>query len=216
MGFKRLDAEDFVVSADSVQSIAWSTGTPSLSTFYTSSVQKAGSSGNYYLSIYQTASTDSSAAVQFDITYADIAGSGSTYINSSLPKYTPSSVIYGQYRSLVLEDENANFTFGDGTNTLTKDNFWVLSVERARYKEKLYPGTFNLSLSGSGGKIQITDDSNDVNLQTFLGSNRVLQIVSGSNGSAYSSTGYVAGSGSYGLFLPDIGTIILNTHAKFR
>ena len=28
MGFKRLDAEDFVVSADAVQSVAWSTGAP--------------------------------------------------------------------------------------------------------------------------------------------------------------------------------------------
>jgi hypothetical protein len=33
MGFKRLDAEDFVVSADSVQSTAWSTGLPTLTHF---------------------------------------------------------------------------------------------------------------------------------------------------------------------------------------
>jgi hypothetical protein len=32
-----------------------------------------------------------------------------------------------------------------------QNDFWVLSVERARYKEKLFPGTFNLTLSGSGG-----------------------------------------------------------------
>ena len=213
MGFKRLDAEDFVVSADAVQSVAWSTGAPTMTEFYTSTVQAAGSSGNYYLSVYQTASTDSTAAVQFDIAYGNVNGSGSTYFNSGLPRYTPASTTYGQYRSLVLEDENAVFTFGDGTNILISDDFWVLSVERARYKESLFPGTFNLSLSGSGGLIQLTDNSNDVLTQTFIGSNRVLQLVSGSNGSAYSSTGYVAGSGSYGLFLPDIGTIILNPAA---
>ncbi len=213
MGFKRLDAEDFVVSADAVQSVAWSTNSPTLTEFYTSPVQAAGSSGNYYLSVFQTSSTDDTAAVQFDIAYGNVYGSGSTPFNSNLPKYTPSSTTYGQYRSLILEDENAVFTFGDGTNTLISDDFWVLSVERARYKESLFPGTFNLNLSSSAGLIQLTDNSNDVLTQTFLGSNRVLQIVSGSNGSAYDTTGYVAGSGSYGLFLPDIGTILLNPAA---
>ena len=213
MGFKRLDAEDFVVSADAVQGVAWSTGAPTLTAFYTSSVQAAGSSGNYYLSIYQTASTDSTAAVQFDVVYADKLGSGSALYDPGITGKSPSSTMYGQYRSLVLEDENANFIFGSDTNVLTGSNFWVLSVERARYKEKLFPGTFNLSLSGSNGLIQLTDNSNDTSVQTFLGSNRVLQIVSGSNGTAITGGGYVTNSGSYGLFLPDIGTILLNPYA---
>jgi hypothetical protein len=213
MGFKRLDAEDFVVSADAVQSVAWSTGDPTLTEFYTSSVQAAGSSGNYYLSIYQTASNDSTAAVQFDIAYGNVNGSGSNYFNAGLPRYTPASTTYGQYRTLVLEDENSSFTFGDGTNSITGSDFWVLSVERARYKEKLFPGTFNLTLTNGSDTIQLTDNSNVTKVQTFLGSNRVLQIVSGSNGTPYNTTGYVTDSGSYGLFLPDIGTILLNPDA---
>jgi len=213
MGFKRLDAEDFVVSADAVQSVAWSTGAPTLTEFYTSSVQAAGSSGNYYLSIYQTASNDSTAAVQFDIAYGNVNGSGSNYFNAGLPRYTPASTTYGQYRTLVLEDENSSFTFGDGTNSITGSDFWVLSVERARYKEKLFPGTFNLTLTNGSDTIQLTDNSNVTKVQTFLGSNRVLQIVSGSNGTPYNTTGYVTDSGSYGLFLPDIGTILLNPDA---
>jgi hypothetical protein len=68
MAFKRFDPEDFVVSSDSITSTLWSTGNPTLTTFYTSSIQEAGSSGNYYLSIYQTASTET-AATQFDIVY---------------------------------------------------------------------------------------------------------------------------------------------------
>ena len=213
MGFKRLDAEDFVVSADAVQGVAWSTGAPTLTQFFTSSVQYAGSSGDYYLSIFQTGSGDSSAAVQFDIAYADILGSGSALFNPNIMGKSPSSTIYGQYRSLVLEDETAGFTFGDGTNTLSANNFWAISVERARYKEKLFPGTFNLHLSSSNGLIKLTDNSGDTSVQTFLGSNRVLQVVSGSDGSAFDTSGFVANSGSYGLFLPDIGTIILNPYA---
>lgn len=215
MSFKRLDPEDFVVSAEAVQSVAWSTGAPTLTTFYSSSTQLAGSSGPYYLSVYQTGSLLSNASVQFDIIYGDKKGNGSIPFNAGIPSKTPSSTMYGSYRSLVLEDENSDFVFGDGTNTFTSDNFWLLSVERARYKEKLFPGTFNLILSSSGGKVELTDNSKDVLVNTFIGSTQVFQIVSGSNGSAVSDVagGYVTNSGSYGLFFPEIGTIMLNPSA---
>lgn len=213
MSFKRLDAEDFVVSSDSITSTLWSTDSPTLTEFYTSSVQQAGTSGDFYLSVYQTASTETNALVQFDIAYADAGGSGSTAYNSAVPANTPSKTLYGQYRTLILEDENANFYFGTGTNVITGSNFWVLSVERARYKESLFPGSFNLTLSGSGGTIQLTDNSNDVSVNTFLGTSRVYQLVSGSNGSAITGGGYVANSGSYGLVFPELGTVLLNPYA---
>jgi hypothetical protein len=213
MSFKRLDAEDFVVSSDSISATLWSTGAPTLTSFYTSSVQAAGSSGNYYLSVYQTSSTLPDAATQFDIVYADVAGSGSTPYNAVIPKNSPSSTIYGQYRALILEDENASFIFGTDTNVLTAEDYWVLSVERARYKESLFPGSFNLTLSGSGGTIHLTDNSQDVLVNTFIGSSRVFQLVSGSNGSAIAGGGYVANSGSYGLLFPELGTVLLNPYA---
>ena len=213
MAFKRFDAEDFVVSSDSITSTLWSTGNPTLTSFFTSSVQEAGSSGDYYLSIYQTASTEDTAAVQFDIVYCDVLGSGSTLFNSAVPENSPTKTMFGQYRALILEDENANFLFGTDTNIVTGSNFWVLSMERARYKESLFPGSLNLRLSGSGGIIQLTDNSNDVSVNTFIGASRVFQLVSGSNGSGVNGSGYVAGSGSYGLVFPDLGTILLNPSA---
>ncbi len=213
MSFKRLDAEDFVVSADAVQSVAWSTNSATLTEFFTSSVQANGTSGNYYLSVYQTSSFIAEAEIQFDITYGNMLGSGSSYFDPNIPRLTPATSIYGQYRSLVLEDENSNFIYGDGTNTFTPNDFWAISVDRARYKEKLFPGTFNLFLSGSGGLLKLTDNSNSTNLSTFLGPNRVYQLISGSDGTPYNTTGYAPGFGSYGLFLPDIGTILLNPAA---
>jgi len=215
MAFKRLDPEDFVVSSDSITSTLWSTGAPTLSEFYTSSIQEAGSSGNYYLSVYQTASTEDTAAVQFDIVYADSIGSGSTLYNPIVPENSYTKTMYGQYRSLILEDENANFIFGNGTNVVTGSYFWVLSIERARYKQSLFPGSLNLQLSGSGGIINLTDDSLDNPVNTFIGASRVFQLISGSNGTAGSlaNSGYVANSGSYGLVFPDLGTIILNPFA---
>jgi hypothetical protein len=215
MAFKRFDPEDFVISSDSITSTLWSTGNPTLTSFFTSSVQSAGSSGNYYLSIFQTASTDPSAQVQFDIAYADILGSGSVLYNPIVPQNSYTKTIYGQYRSMILEDENANFFFGNGTNIITGSNFWVLSIERARYKQSLFPGSLNLRISGSGGIINLTDNSQDVQVNTFIGSSRVYQLISGSNGTAgtLANNGYVAGSGSYGLVFPDLGTILLNPSA---
>jgi hypothetical protein len=215
MAFKRFDPEDFVVSSDSITSTMWSTGAPTLTAFFTSSVQAAGSSGNYYLSIYQTASNLSTAEVQFDIAYANSLGSGSTLYNSSVPSNSYTKTIYGQYRSMILEDENAQFIFGTGNNVLTGSDFWVLSMERARYKQSLFPGSLNLSISGSGGIINLTDDSLDNPVSVFLGSTRVYQLISGSNGTAgsLSNSGYVANSGSYGLVFPDLGTILLNPYA---
>jgi len=165
------------------------------------------------LSVYQTASTEDTAAVQFDIAYCDSVGSGSEWYNNIVYGNSPSKTMYGQYRSLILEDENASFVFGSNTNVITGSYFWALSVERARYKESLFPGSLNLTLSGSDGIIQLTDNSNDVLVNTFIGSTRVFQLVSGSNGYGISGGGYVAGSGSYGLVFPDLGVVLLNPYA---
>jgi len=215
MAFKRFDPEDFVVSSDSITSTLWSTGAPTLTTFFTSSTQEAGSSGDYYLSVYQTASSLSTAQIQFDIAYADSLGSGSALYNAAVPSNSYTKTVYGQYRSLILEDENASFTFGTGNNTITGSFFWVLSIERANYKQSLFPGSLNLKLSGSGGTITLTDDSQDNPVSTFIGSTRVYQLISGSNGTSgnLANGGYVAGSGSYGLVFPDLGTILLNPYA---
>jgi len=212
MAFKRFDPEDFVVSSDSITSTLWSTGTPTLTEFYTSSVQLADSSGDYYLSIYDSSSLSN---VQFDIVYCDSEGSGSNLFNNIVPGNSPTKTMYGQYRALILEDENSNFIFGKGTNSITGSYFWILSIERARYKESLFPGSLNLVLSGSGGTVNLTDDSQDNLVNSFIGTTRVFQLISGSNGTAGSlpDSGYVVNSGSYGLVFPDLGTIVLNPYA---
>tara|TARA_B100000035_G_scaffold99827_1_gene84713 strand:- start:3864 stop:4877 length:1014 start_codon:yes stop_codon:yes gene_type:complete len=215
MAFKSLDPQDFVVSSDSITSTLWSNNLPTLTQFFTSSTQAAASSGDYYLKIYNTSSADQES--QFEVVYADALGKGSELYNSIVPNNSPTKTMYGQYRSLILEDENASFTFGTDNNSLTSDNFWVISVDRTRYKQSLFPGSLNLTLSGSGGQeiLQLTDDSKDILVNRFLGSSRYYQLISGSNGTAGSlaESGYVAGSGSYGLVFPDLGTIILNPHA---
>ena len=217
MGFKRFDPEDFVISANTVTSTVWSNNAVSLNTFFTSSVQTEGSSGPYYLNIYQTASSEESAEVQFSIAYANSEGGGGADFDASVVGISPTTTIYGQYRTLVLEDENSLFTFGPTFTGAPDNDFYVISIERARYKEKLFPGSFNLILSSSNSNLtalHLTDNSREVTLPTFYGTQRAYQVISGSDGLPWtgSANGY-SRSGSYGLFLPDISTILLNAKA---
>lgn len=223
MSFTKLDATDFVVSIDSITAPAWSTGNPALNNFYVASptVTTNISQGAYYLNVYQSATTTAGSAVQFSIAYGHLLGSGSRYYNTLVPGVTPTLTTYKQYRTLVygtaLTSSNQGFNFG-GLNTNSPDMF-AINIDRSRYKESLFPGTFNLRISGPGGTVNLTDNSNDTSVIQYLDCGRVYNIVSGSNGKAATTAvpnqpgnGYTV-SGSYGLFLPDIGTIILNPQA---
>jgi len=210
MSFKRLETDDFVVSADSITAGLWTDSqTPTITTFFTSSTQANDASGNYYLNVFSNAATSS---LEFAVTYGNKLGSGSQAYNTAVDGKSYSSTIYGQYRTLVLGDENADFTFG----SVTSSDFWAISIDRNRYKESIFPGSTTLLLSGSDGVISLTDNSQVVSSVQFNDAGRVFQLVSGSAGNVNTSkqaNGYSVNSGSYGLFLPDIATYILNPRA---
>tara|TARA_Y100000592_G_C5446336_1_gene306206 strand:+ start:477 stop:1502 length:1026 start_codon:yes stop_codon:yes gene_type:complete len=214
MSFKQLQTTDKVISTDAITGTVWSGNAPTLTNMFTSSVQYASNTGQYYIHVYQTSSNDPTSAVQFDIAYGDKVGSGSLFFNNQVTGSSPSKSTYGQYRTLVLGDENAQFVFGNFSSSY----FYALSVERARYKEKLAIGTMTLKLSGSGvnGGLVLTDNSQIATSTTFNDAGRVFQIVSGSAGKVHTGTnanGFTPSSGSYGLFMPDIGLILLNGEA---
>jgi hypothetical protein len=208
MSFKALETDDFVVSADSITAGLWYGNEPTITSFITSSTQAAGSSGNYYLNVYSSSAFEN---IQFAITYGNLNGSGSQNYDDAVNGKSPSATIWGQYRSLVLGDENSNFSFGG----ITGSDIWVISVDRNRYKESLFPGSTTLVISGSGGIRYLTDNSTAVTTVEFNDAGRVFQLVSGSAGTINetNANGYSAGSGSYGWFLPDIATYILNPQA---
>jgi len=212
MSFNRLAPEDFVVSSDSITATLWSGGAVTLTSFYTSLVQQAGSSGDFYLNVYQSdPALAADAEVQFAIAYGNKKGSGSLLYNNAVNGASPTRTTYGQYRTLVLGDENSDFVFGN----VTASDFWALSIDRTRYKQSLFPGSTTLLLSGSGGVISLTDNSQYATSIVFNDAGRVYQLISGSAGIGYfgtgvDSNGFSPTSGSYGYFLPDIGTILLN------
>ena len=218
MSFNRLEAEDFVVSAQAQTQTCWTNNLPTLTSFFTQSNQVAGETGNYYVTVFDQNPTGSAAAAQFEIAYGNSTGGGALAFNqTAAPGVSPASTIFGQYRTLVLEDENSGFVFGG----VTGSSIYALSIERAAYKQALFPGSLNLTLSSSIGTgnntLRLTDDSNMVNIPTYYGTMRAYQVISGSDGYSYDSgsggSGYTTDSGSYGLFLPDIGTVLLNGDA---
>lgn len=212
MSFKRLDPEDLLLSSDSITSTLWTGYNPTLTVFYTSSVQEATSAGLYYLNVYNLPTVQSGSEVQFDLAYGDLVGSGSTFYDNSVTGSTPTRTIYGQYRSLVLGDENAGFVFGNTTSP----NFYIISLERNRYKESLFPGSLSLKLTSGSNSVVLTDDSLITTTNVFTDAGRIYNLVSGSAGIVYTGVntqGWTAASGSYGWFLPDISTLILNPAA---
>jgi hypothetical protein len=213
MSFTALAPTDFVISSDSVTAPAWSTNIPTLSTFFTASTNNA-----YYLDVYNADVSQTNSAIQFSIAYGQINGSGSGPLNPLVTQNTPTRINFGQYRNIIFGDAESNFNFGTG-NTGSSDLF-VLAIDRNRYKESLFLGTFNLTLTYGSNTIRLTDNSKDVSIVSYVDGGRVYQVISGSNGSAAGTPlvsgapqkGYTA-SGSYGLFLPDIGAIVLNPRA---
>jgi hypothetical protein len=214
MSFVRLTPDDFVVSSDAISSTCWTTGNPTLTSFYTSSTQVNGSSGDFYINVFDTTSTSS---IQFAIAYGNAEGSGSENYSQLVDGKSPTSTVFGQWQDLVIGDENTPFVWG---NTITGSEFFALPIERQCYKESLFLGSLTLKLTGVSGSISLTDNSNYVSsVQYTGGGTRVFQLITGSAGvvapitSRNTSEGYSANSGSYGWLLPDVGTIILNPMA---
>ena len=220
---------DVVDDTQKVTTSTWSNNTNELKSgsLFTSSIQaiftSPTSSGAFFIDVLNEVSTSTASSTQFSIAYGHKAGSGSldfTNATNALGN-SPSKVIYNQYRQLVFGDENKNFSFpGDGsTDAYTPDDIYVININRARYKNNLKPGTLNLVLaSGSSGNhvvLHLTDDSiTSTGSAVSTNAGRQFNIVSGSSGIRSGSTNIqVTNSGSYGLFYPDSGFIILNPAA---
>ena len=204
MSFVRYNPEDSVISSETVVRGLFTGDSYTLSSFATSS-----NPTEYYVDVWNGDPTNSGSSVQFSIQYGNINGSGSALINTAVPNFTPSRVVYGEYRNLVFGTETQNFSFDNGT-TIASDIF-VLNFARARYKESLLPGSFNLTLKSGSRAIQLTDDSGTTNLTRFIGENEVYYIISGSNGNAYTAN---ASASYYGMMFPDLDIVVLNATAS--
>jgi hypothetical protein len=220
--YKKFGTIDKVTNrTEIVTSGIWSgdTGSFDVKADYTSSVQVASTSGRYYLDVYNTTATGS-GEVQFSIAYGDVDGFGAPTLTQNDDSTSPTKATYNQFKNVLLDSSDNYFSVYTGSTAGGHDmrNFYVININRARYKERLDPGNISINLSGSVRSITLIDDSGgtDENVTT---AGRVYNLVSGSLniGSAltasianYSATGNGQG---YGLFYPDMGIILLNPNA---
>jgi hypothetical protein len=220
--FTRFDVASDVVENQKtlVTTGLFSNNAATMSVAFTSSLQTEASKKYYYEAWNGTATT---SEAQFAVAYGHRQGSGSSAegtLNDS-----PSRAVYSQYRLLLLNPGDTTFTFG---NAESSDEIYIVNFNRARIKDKLDPGNWQLTLgqlSGSffannlhtgsnvkianpGAKfISLIDDSGQTQQTNLAAAGRVYNIVSGTiTDGVYNSTAPVY----YGLAYPDMGILVLN------
>ncbi len=91
--------------------------------------------------------------------------------------------------------------------------FYAISLKRARMREKVDPGNWELWLDGGANLVKLIDDSKATANPTSGIGGRVFNVVSGSiqTGTAVTKTAAASqAGGGIGLFYPDTGLIVLN------
>jgi hypothetical protein len=198
----------------------WTGDTGSLTAAYTSSTQVAAASGDYYYNVYNAdPATDTTAEVQFGVAYGHVNGSGSVSLANSDDALLASKANYAQYKSVILDPTDSKFSFENGAGTLVDSNdIYAINVNRSRYREKMDPGNWSLTLTGTGGTHTFIDDSGKKFGDKLGKAGRVFKVVSGSlnlgteNEATINST-VSSGDVGFGLFYPDRGIIILSPAA---
>jgi hypothetical protein len=210
--YTRFDPADDVISnqKEKVSRGLWSDGSGTLKTFHQSTVQSS-STGAYYYDVHNTVSTSADSKVQFALAYGHKDGSGSLGTNED----TATKAIYSQYRNLVLSPGDTQFTFkATGGGSKNSDDIYAITIQRARIREKLDPGNWEMNFSGSiGGKTttRLIDDSGATTDSSVNAAGRVFNIVSGSIADGV----YASGSAEqyFGLVYPDLGILIFDPDA---
>ena len=177
-------------------------GTLAGSNYTTSSLSAAQKS--YYYNV-QYNSKD-----HFGVSYGHIGGSGSAEQSTTTEGTT--QAIYKQFYNYT-EPTATDLRDGVGfnINSANQSDCYFIVAERLQMKDRLNPGTWTITLSGSttagvADSLSLTDDSKTVDALT-PGSpfGEVYSIVSGSAGTKVGST-------TYGKFYPDAGLLVLSAN----
>lgn len=206
--YKTFGTSDIITSSPNPEMISeamWSGDVGTLTSFYTSSAQVA-ASGDYYINIYDNAA---SASIQFSLSYGNYLGSGSvgdSYAGTVKMNDTPSKAIYSQFKNILLDPSDEKFTFGAAAKS--SNECYFISIARSRFKEKLDPGNWQLSILDSGSRIaNLIDDSGETLYPNYANGKQVYKVVSGSiaDGQYTTST-----QDDWGLVYPELGIIVLD------
>ena len=206
--YTRFSSDDVVITTEKVFTNTWSDGLNELTSLTLSTAAYGSPSSSHCFA----RPLSKGGTTQFTVSYGHYAGSGAADYTAADDGYNAARSVYGQYRSLIYGDETRNFTF----NGYEPEDIYVINIPRALYKQSLRIGSLNLKVAAN---TTLTDDSVTRSGSAVLtNAGRQYNIVSGSNGimSGSSLNQAHADSGSYGLFYPDAGIIILNPDALFK
>jgi len=210
--YTRFDVIDDVLSnnIETVTRGLFDGNVASLTTMATSSNLTATQKSYYYDII------NGSGNQELSITYGNYGGSGSADLSGNLNNDTPSRAIYKQFAQTLLAPNDKKFTF----NGVDSDSIYILNFNRARVREKLDPGNFEITLRqisssatidaaaiSSSDFVQIIDDSS-LTAATLGESGQVYNLVSGSldSGGIYNSSDPTY----FGLLYPQHGIAVLD------
>jgi hypothetical protein len=218
--YTQLTPDDIVEANPTVVTTGlWSGDTGSLETsLYIDHAVQVVSSGEYYVDVYNKSPANELAEVQFSITYGHMFGGGAPTLAITDTATLPTKAIYSQYKNLLLDPSDTKFSF----QGVDSEHIYVINMQRARIREQLDPGNWQLPLSGANGISTFIDDSGQTlgALTATSKAGRVFAIVSGAldsvSGAVTSSTNsrtWGVGGPGYGLVYPDLGVIVLNPHA---
>lgn len=197
--FTAFFADDIVEgSTQRVTKGLWTNNSGELTAFHTSSYQSS-TQKQYYYEVYNGDPTVSSNEAQFSIAYGHDAGSGSLGTNED----SPSNAIYSQFQQVLLPANQRKFSFGD----VAQDDVYFISINRARLRDKLDPGNWELVLKNGANTVHLIDDSGDAN-QTGNSTKNSYNIVSGSI-----TDGIQNSSEIFGAVYPQFGVIALGAAA---
>ena len=218
MAFKVFDIDDMLGNVSStVAAPMWANNSATLTTFFSGSVQSS-NTGKYYYDVH--ASDDQTTDVEFSVSYGHRHGSGSEG-GTTAGQSNPTKAIYSQVRQVLLPSQTTRFNFnGGGSGSYYSDDVFVVVANRARYREKMDPGNWELHLVSGSTTIKLIDDSGASSDQRIKDANREFNVVSGSIANqeyrintAASASAAATNSGSYGLFYPESGIILLNPNS---
>ena len=212
-----IKGKDIMAASDILVTKGLFNHTQSLLSYSTSSKQSINSKKYYYDIVDETRIINGDPVVYFSVAYGNRYGSGSLYDGYEFND-SPSRAVYGQYRLLALDESETEFNvYTDGGRVTSRGDIYAISFNRDSLTDRIDPGNFEISLSGSGGIITLMDNSNDILEDKF--SNQYVytyfDIVSGSLTNGIQSTGFGNQTTnpfftSYGRVYPNLGFIILD------
>ncbi len=213
--FNTFESDDVVGNrVTTVSSGIWSSGGTTLTSgsttsgFFSSSAQSA-SSGEYYLDVHQEATSSSTSEVQFSIAFGHYAGSGSLNATDGT---NASLAIHQQFKNIIVSPTQTYFQYGaDGSESNITAAYFI-SVARARMREKVDPGNWEIRLAGMGqDTLNLIDDSDATLNSSVAKGTTYFNIVSGSistGQSVYQLDG--TSKQYYGRFYPYLGVWVLD------